>query len=501
MHFYSPLFLFLFLPLVLVGYWLLGRTGRLYFLLCSSLFYYVCANIFNNALEGRNGGGAFLLVLIYYIITNYSLGILAARHRESFSARVIVWLSLAVNLGPLAWYKYSYFAATVVQNILPPATGKNLVSNFQQIYLPLGISFLAFQAIAYVLDVYHEKIEPERSPVRFALFLALFPKIIAGPIIRYEEVAADLAEPKVDADQFAMGVRRFVIGLGKKLLLADTLAQTADQVFSIPGAELTASIAWLGLLSYTLQIYLDFSGYTDMAIGLGRMFGFKFQENFNYPYIARSLTEFWRRWHISLSTWLRDYLFIPLSYALMTDRVRQKMVQGKYTTNYRTLFSIVVVFTLCGLWHGAGWNFIVWGMLHGCVLALENLWLSKVVKKWWVPLQHVYLLLIVMLAWVFFRLPTLGGAVEYLGALAGMSNNPTFQYDLRMYIDSTELLALIAAIMASTPIVRHIFDRLNRKGHHTVAGICEITGMVIVTVLSFCTIASSTFTPFLYQRF
>lgn len=501
MSFNSPLFLFLFLPFILLCYWLSGKKWRTGLLLCASIFYYTGSNIFNASLEGKAGGSGFIFLLIYYCVTNYSLGMAAARYRESSLGRAVIWLSLALNLGPLVWYKYSYFAAGVVQAILPMAAGTNLFNNYQGSYLPLGISFLTFQAIAYVLDVYREEIEPQRNLLHFSLFLALFPKVTAGPIIRYSEVAEDLADPKFNTDQFAMGVKRFVIGLGKKVILADTLARTADQIFSLSASELTATVAWLGLLTYTLQLYLDFSGYTDMAIGLGRMFGFKFQENFNYPYISRSLTEFWRRWHISLSTWLRDYLFIPLSYSLMTGRIRQKIAQGKYKTNYHTLFSIVIVFIICGLWHGAGWNFIVWGMLHGIVLALESLWLSKAIKKCWIPLQHCYLLLIVMLAWVFFRLPTLNGSFEYIRALMGMTFDPHNHFDLRIYIDSSEFIVLIAGILASTPVAKVILDLVKRRGYGSVGALLEISSMIIILVFSYCSIASSTFTPFLYQKF
>jgi alginate O-acetyltransferase complex protein AlgI len=494
------MFLFLFLPLVLAIYLPLGTKGRTFVLLFASLAYYAGYNIFYITWEGGKGGSGFLPLLVYYITANYFLGLLAARHRETPWGRLVVCLSLALNLGPLAWYKYSGFALHLLQGMLHLA-GENTLFKYQPRFVPLGISFFAFQAIAYVLDVHREEIEPERRPLRFALFLALFPKITAGPIIRYPEVAEDLDNQKLSVDHFAQGIERFVVGLGKKVLLADTLGLTANHVFSIAGTELPATIAWLGLLAYTLQIYLDFSGYTDMAIGLGRMFGFRFQENFNYPYISRSLTEFWRRWHISLSTWLRDYLFIPLSYALMTEGVRKKIAQGKYAANYRTAFSIVVVFTVCGLWHGAGWNYIAWGMLHGIVLALENLWLAKTMKKWWAPLQHLYLLLIVMLAWVFFRAPSIGAALDYLGALAGLFGVSGGQCDVWMYIDSTEFLALVAGIMVCMPTAGAISDRLDRRGYHAVGAFCKIAGMLTVIVMSFCTVASSTFTPFLYQKY
>jgi alginate O-acetyltransferase complex protein AlgI len=299
--------------------------------------------------------------------------------------------------------------------------------------------------------------------------------------------------------------------MGKKLIIADTLAKTADQIFAIPSVDLTASLAWLGIICYTLQLYFDFSGYTDMAIGLGRMFGFTFRENFDYPYIARSVTEFWRRWHISLSTWFRDYLFTPLSYALMTAKIRKKIAEGKYKTNYRGLFSVFVVFTLCGLWHGPSWNFILWGMLHGIILAFENWKFSKVLKKTWAPLTHAYLLFFVMTTWVFFRSPTLSVAMNFLKAMAGFGSGTGITYNSALFIDAELLVVLTIAILAAMPTVtwgRAYLNRIRffpenlalprqfRSGYAL-----EMVFVAVIFAVSLVFVAGSTYKPSIYLQF
>lgn len=479
--------MFLFLPLVLCGYWAVGSKRKNLFLLFASLLFYAWG-------EGRD-----ILVLLFLIFINYFLGIFAARYRGATNARVIIWLTLGINIGVLILYKYvSFFVITL--NVVLKHTPLSLPP-FQSSHLPLGISFITFQAIAYVIDVCREETEPQRDLPRFALFMALFPKIIAGPIIRYTEVSGDLADRKPRMELVASGVKRFIVGFGKKVLIADTLATTADAIFSIPTPELTASIAWIGIVSYTLQLYFDFSGYSDMAIGLGRIFGFKFQENFNYPYISRSLTEFWRRWHISLSTWFRDYLFLPLSYVLMTEGIRRKVAQGKYKKNYRAVFSIVTVFTLCGLWHGAGWNYVIWGMLHGIVLGVESLWLSKAMKKWWSPLQRAYLLFVIMSTWVFFRIQDLNDVYGYFKSLAGLSNGLGLDFTAYSYVNGPFVLAVVAGIVASMPVSQSILEYLQRGKFHRFVPIVEISCLVIIMVASFAALTGSTFKPFLYQQF
>jgi alginate O-acetyltransferase complex protein AlgI len=438
-------------------------------------------------------------LLIVIIVVNYFVGILIFKYNTGVMAHLIICFTLAFNLGVLAWYKYAAFAVAILNVPLIKYNYPHLT--VPEHSLPLGISFFIFQGIAYVLDVHREEAVPQRKLFHFALFMALFPKIVAGPIIRYNEVADDLDTRTYRVDQIASGVKRFIVGLGKKVLIANTLALTADQVFTISANELTTSVAWLGLISYTLQLYFDFSGYSDMAIGLGRMFGFNFQENFNYPYVSKSLTEFWRRWHISLSTWLRDYLFIPLSYVLMTNRVRKKMAQGNYKYNYRIAVSITVVFALCGLWHGAGWNFVFWGGLHGLILATESLWLGKAMKKLWNPLQHVYLLIVVMLAWVFFRMPSFENALDFIKSLLGLSRSAGLQYPLGMYVNNVTIITLIVAALTSVPIVPRFIKFIEQGKANILLPALEVIALMLVTIMSFISLSTTTFTPFIYQKF
>jgi len=485
--FSSPIFLFLFLPIVLLGYWLIWNKQRNLFLLVASIFFYAWGN------------GRFVVLLLSSIIINYVFGLLTAKYRETSTGKLVIWLALFVNLGALLWYKYAAFIAVNI-DLLLTQFGVSPV-NLPAQHLPLGISFFTFQSIAYLLDVYRDETAPQRNFTRFALFMALFPKLTAGPIIRYEEVAQELPGRKILLDDFSYGVKRFVIGLGKKVLIADTIAKTTDLIFAIPQQDLTAGIAWMGIICYTIQLYFDFSGYSDMAIGLGRMFGFKIRENFNYPYIAKSLTDFWRRWHISLSTWFRDYLFIPLSYALMTERVRKKVAEGKYKINYRTVFSIFIVFTLCGLWHGAGYGFIAWGMLHGFVLGMESLWLGKKIKKWKTPAQHTYLLFVVMMSWVLFRTPSLESAIFYYKALSGFSSGTGIQYHLPLYLNTELLFVLLVGIVASTPIVNNAASFFQQGFFSRIAPFAEVVFIVLILIASCAALASSTFSPFIYQQF
>ena len=487
MTFTSPIFLFLFLPVVLALYFLVGSKWRNWFLILSSAIFYVFQDL----------NGIFLLLFV--ISANYVLGIHIAKFRDSSLPLIFLWVGIAINIGVLAWFKYDRLIVHILNEMLAPA---NLsLTPIQWHASPLGISFFTLTAVSYLIDVYREETEPLRDFRGLALFLSLFPKISAGPIVRYADIADEISRRTVDLERFAYGIKRFVLGLGKKVLIADTLAITADQIFGIPTKELTTGVAWLGVATYTLQIYYDFSGYTDMAIGLGHMFGFKFVENFDYPYISRSLTEFWRRWHISLSTWLRDYLFLPLSHALMTKSVRRRISLGRYKTNYRGMLSIVIVFTLCGLWHGVGKKYVVWGVLHGIVLAVESAWLTRVMRKWWTPLQHVYFLVIIMVTWVFFRSSTLMDALGYLGAIAGLSGNTVPYYNLRMYFNASLWLALLFGVMFSLPISRNLATYFSKERYPQLVPAMEVVGLTIIIVLCYVTIASSTYEPFIYQQF
>ncbi|WP_027713851.1 MBOAT family protein [Desulfuromonas sp. TF] len=487
MDFTTPIFLFFFLPLVLCAYWVSSKKIRLLLLLGASLFFYAWGEVF------------YVAVLVLAIGVNHLLTHLI--HSSPQPSRRIAFLygTVALNLAMLFAFKYPGMIQWLADKIGISFSG------LTSLHLPLGISFFTFQAIAYAVDVYNEKHAPLLNPFRFSLFLSLFPKISAGPIIRYDEVEDALSGPTVTMDGCAYGAKRFIIGLGKKLIIADTLAVTANKIFEIPGGDLTAPLAWLGLICYTLQLYFDFAGYSDMAIGLGRMLGFSFRENFDYPYISKSLTEFWRRWHISLSTWFRDYVYTPLLYSLMTDKIRQKIARGQYRTNYRGMLCVVVVFTLCGWWHGATWNFIIWGLLHGLILAAESWKLGKLLKKIPAPLAHLYALLAISLCWVFFRSPTLGGAITFLTALFGFGSGPGTVYNISLYLNNELLLVLLVAILASMPSARFIRDRIIPKlpvfEANWSAGMLETVSVTAIFLISLLLAASSTYKPFIYFRF
>src|SRR5439155_13667571 len=345
-----------------------GRTthdsyGNCILLVASVIFY-------------AKGGGSFTWLMLGSIAFNYWIAIAIDRRRET--AKILLLFAVAVNLAVLGVFKYANFFADNV-NALFLVLRLNPVA-VPRVLLPIGISFFTFHAISYVVDVYRGDAIAQKSPVHAALYLLLFPQLIAGPIIRYRTIADQLARRVVTLDDFAYGVRRFVIGLGKKVLIANAVAGAADKIFGTPITELDASHAWLGVGCYTLQIYFDFSGYSDMAIGLGRMFGFRFPENFRWPYIADTVQDFWRRWHMSLSSWFRDYLYVPLG--------------GSRVSPARMYRNLVTVFFLCGLWHGASWNFVIWGLFHGSFLVVERVGLASAVKRLWAPLRHAYLLLV-----------------------------------------------------------------------------------------------------------
>jgi alginate O-acetyltransferase complex protein AlgI len=332
-----------------------------------------------------------------------------------------------------------------------------------------------------VVDVYRGDAPAQQSPTKLALFVALFPQLIAGPIVRYRSLAPQLDTRMVGLEDFAEGARRFSIGLGKKVLVANTLALPADEIFALPAGELNASVAWFGLCCYTLQIYFDFSGYSDMAIGLGRMLGFHFPENFDLPYTARSVSEFWRRWHISLSSWFRDYLYIPLG--------------GNRRGAARTYANLVVVFVLCGLWHGASWSFVVWGLFHGAFLVVERAGLGERLARLHAGWQHLYLLLTVSLAWVFFRADTLPAALAYLGALI----RPTSQYMIVDFADFETLGFLLAAVVGASRWWRPRLDWLGESS--TLPNALSTAALAALLIACGMKLADRTYDPFIYFRF
>jgi len=479
MVFSSITFLFLFLPLVLLIYFLSPTRLKNNVLLAASLIFYAW------------GEKAYVLVMVVSILLNYASALLIERFRERKRDRVVLIVSLVANLGLLVGFKYANFLADNL-NILLRIAGATTIT-LQPIHLPIGISFFTFHAISYVVDVYRREVKADPNPAGIALYITLFSQLVAGPILRYHDVAGQIAKRFVGVDDFAEGVRRFIIGFGKKMLIANTLAVPADEIFGLPPGSLTVTIAWLGAICYALQLYFDFSGYSDMAIGLGRMFGFKFNENFNYPYISQSVTEFWRRWHISLSTWFRDYLYIPLG--------------GNRYSSARTYGNLLLVFFICGLWHGASWSFIIWGLFHGALLVVERLTLNDRLKRAWPAVRHTYLVLAVLIGWVFFRADTLSHAVSYLSAMFGLLPGTVAATRLAVYLNAEVAVMLVVGVLASLPIFPAIrtwaASTPQRKAalEQPMVELGRFALYLGILSLSVLWLASGTHNPFIYFRF
>ena len=476
MIFASPVFLFLFLPVTLVAYWAFPGPFRKAVLLVASVAFYAW------------GEARYVPLILGSIALNWWVGIRIADAQDADARRRWAAVGVAINLGVLAIFKYANFAVANLNALAPVLSVAPL--SVATIPLPLGISFFTFHAISYIVDVYKRTASVQRGVAEFALYILLFPQLIAGPIIRYRDIAAQLRAPQPSTAEFAYGMRRFVLGLGKKLLIANTLGRTADDIFGLPPGELGASLAWLGLLCYTLQIYFDFSGYSDMAIGLMRMFGFRILENFNYPYIASSVREFWRRWHISLSNWFRDYLYVPLG--------------GNRRGAARAYANLVVVFVLCGLWHGASWTFVLWGTWHGVFLVLERAWLAHVLERSRV-IAHFYTLAVVAGAWVLFRCDSVGHAVDYYAALAGLSGADPALHPVARYANGLLVTTLGVAVVFATPVARRVATWLDsatqRSREAVIAMTAEGAWLAGVFIASAATLAAGTYNPFIYFRF
>ncbi len=485
MLFTSPTFLFYFLPLVLILYLVFGRRIRNGLLLAFSLAFYAW------------GEPVYLLfTLLFIVLLNFLLGRwIEARRGEPAKARRILLAGVTLNLAWLAGFKIlSAYSASILQRLGISLPGEWLATFSRNAFLPLGISFLTFTALAYLIDVYRQRCASEQKLSRFALYLLMFPKLIAGPIERYGHLSSQFPQSRVDLAGLAAGTRRFVIGFSKKLLIADTLAPIADQAFSLPDTQRTLDIAWLGLICYTMQIFFDFSGYTDMALGLGQMFGFKFIENFNYPYIAQSISDFWRRWHISLSSWFRDYLFYPL------ERKRRGAPGLAQYAN------VLIVFALTGLWHGITPNFLVWGLLHGLAISIEVAGLGRWLKSAWAPLRHLYTLAIVITGWVFFKAASLPQAFGYLKSLAGLAQAAgPLPFSATPIVNARIELALLAAVLLSAPLAPALARALKplpqqRKWLAPLEALPDIflAGLFLAAII---VMADSTYNAYIYFRF
>ena len=462
MVFSSAIFLFLFLPAVLVGYYnpfFRGRTFRNVFLLGTSLFFYAW------------GEPICVLMLVLSVLVNWALG----RVADGRFGRAAVTAAVIYNMGMLFVFKYLVFTLENIKYVLHA----NWVS--LHIALPIGISFYSFQALSYVIDVYRGKARAQRNPLNVGLYVALFPQLVAGPIVRYETVALEISERRENLPDFSRGVCRFIVGFAKKTLLANPLGSVADLAFNLPPGEMSAAVAWIGVVAYAFQIYFDFSVYSDMAIGLGRLFGFHFLENFNYPYISRSVTEFWRRWHISLSTWFRDYVYFPLG----GSRVQSKA---------RLIFNLMVVWTLTGVWHGANWTFIAWGTMYFVLLAFEKLTGLDKRLGWF---GWAYTMLFVLVGWVLFRSASLGAAREYLTALFGMGAAPVADGAARAILRSNAVYFLLAAACA-TPLGSLLRERFKERAAWRVL---YPAGMLLLFVVTVSACINQSYNPFIYFNF
>lgn len=479
MLFSSAIFLFLYLPFFLIAYYLLPRRWHNAFLFGASLLFYAW------------GEGLVVLVLLLSALINF----VAGRLVEKGQRRAGLLLSLIGSLSLLFYYKYTNFLVDSVHGFAEafalPITDSLTLS---QIALPIGISFYTFQGISYTLDIYWGRIKANRSFLDYGTYVAMFPHQIAGPIVRYADIAPELADRSVSVEKFGIGAERFIIGLAKKVLLANTFAGIADTIFNAPSDSYSTSTAWLGIIAYSLQIYFDFSGYSDMAIGLGKMVGFDFKENFNYPYIARSIQDFWRRWHISLSSWFRDYVYIPLG--------------GNRGSKARTYRNLLIVFFVTGLWHGASWNFIIWGLYHGLFLLIERAGLGKRLEKIWAPLAHIYALLVVLIGWVFFRAVDLTSAVVYLQKMAGFGTTGRLAYPLSYFLSVEVIVSLLLGIVLATPVYHRFQTFWHRLLARVVATPARLTldtvyvlGLVGLFVMAVSYLAADTYNPFIYFRF
>lgn len=472
MVFSSISFIFMFLPAVIFAYFACPKrflgARNLILLIFSMAFYFY-------------GEPKFIIVMICSILLNYFFGlIIHIRQSTEKSGKVWLCISVIINLAILFYFKYLSFAAENINIIF----GGNL--QFEKIIMPIGISFFTFQAMSYVFDVYKKTASVQKNPVNMALYISMFPQLIAGPVVRYETVAAEIKHRTTTVEKFSHGIIRFIYGLSKKMIIANSMGFIADQVFGTRTHSLASATAWLGAAAYAFQIYYDFSGYSDMAIGLGKIFGFTFLENFTFPYISKSITEFWRRWHISLSTWFRDYVYIPLG--------------GNRVSFPRHILNILIVWFLTGLWHGAAWNFIVWGLYFAVILILEKTFILKWLEKIWWPVSHFYAVILIIIGWIIFRSDDLNYALGYIARMFNLpslfTQNGQAYYFLRQYW-AEWLLAVVFSFPAGN-FVTKIIGRHKDKAVCYVIRFCYIFLIFSVSVLY---IVNSTFNPFIYFRF
>ena len=468
MVFSSPVFLFIFLTSVYILYRIIPTiTAKNILLLVFSLAFYTY------------GEPKAILLMIISIIMNYVFG-LAMKEKDRYR-KIFLTVSITANLLMLGIFKYAGFGAEVLDRL------PFLSMSIPDIALPIGISFYTFQAMSYVIDAYKNPEYIQKNPYKLALYITFFPQLVAGPIVKYYDFAGQIDYRKTTPEKTAQGIRRFITGLSKKLLIANTMAITADFIYGLDTESLSAPLAWLGAFSYMMQIFFDFSGYSDMAIGLGKMFGFDFRENFNYPYISESIQEFWRRWHISVSTWFKEYLYIPLG--------------GNRKGKIRTALNKLIVFFCTGLWHGASLNFIVWGLINGAFLMIESYKIINT-EKWFRPFRHIYTLLVTLLAFVFFRADDISTACVYIGKMFSFSGStPENKSLFMMQFTPMYVIMVILAIIFSVPVWQIIRSRIKSEKLISTGEMCSYIVSLVMLVLCILTLSSASYNPFIYFRF
>lgn len=469
MLFPSEEFLWVFLPVVLILYYGVFRRSTLLkniFLLIASLYFYAW------------GEPEYVFLMLIVILINYFAGLTMDIFDDSpLLCRIVLALGIILDLAVLAYYKYSNFTVLQLNRFL------HTDIPVPEIALPIGISFFTFQAISYVVDVYRKKANAETNPLYVGLYISFFPQLIAGPIVRYSTIAEQIRERKESFELFGRGVERFLRGLVKKVIIANNMAIVADAAFELIGADRymgSVSMAWLGAISYTLQIFFDFSAYSDMAIGLGKMFGFEFNENFDYPYVAASVTGFWRRWHISLSSWFRDYVYIPMG----GNRVRKG----------RLVFNLFIVWLLTGIWHGANWTFMVWGLFYFVILLIEKFTGLSKNEKWW---GHIYTLVAVCLAWVIFRADNLGDAITYIKGMFFVGADCAADLSTWAYIKQN-LVYYIIAVLGSLPILPKLEEKYRDS---KVWNIGYALILILASAVTVTYIVNKAYSPFIYFNF
>ncbi len=464
MVFSSLVFLFAYLPITLFIYYIVPRQGRNIFLFIVNLVFYGW------------GEPSLVLLMVFNIFFNYLGGLLVDKYRQDAKKKkLFLVLTCVLDIGILAVFKYTGLV-TETLNMLPFLNIPSL-----EISLPIGISFYTFQTMSYVIDVYRDDAPVSKNFINFGTYVALFPQLIAGPIVRYKDIAYQLTHRRESFEQFTTGVKLFMVGLGKKVLIANQMGNLTTSMFATTDENGVLG-TWIGMIAYTFQIYFDFSGYSDMACGLGNMLGFEFLKNFNYPYISKSITDFWRRWHISLSTWFKEYVYIPLG--------------GNRRGVKRQIFNLLVVWGLTGLWHGASWNFLLWGLYYGVLLILEKFVLKRFLDKLPAVLQHIYTLFIVILGWGIFYFTNMAQLAEFFGDLFNFGNGLIGAQALTLAI--SYLPVLIAAAVASTPLAAKLYSSLSDVRFMWVA---EVLFCVVVLIISTASLVNQSYNPFLYFRF